>query len=56
MSSSSEVLIRPGVEGDVEAVRDLFVAAYAPDYPFKQFYDTEWLAQKINYFQAISGF
>lgn len=32
---------------DVERIRDLFVAAYGEGYPFKGFYDTEWITKLV---------
>jgi len=39
--------IRNAEEEDLEAVRDLFVAAYGPNYPFREFYDTHWLKRSV---------
>jgi predicted GNAT family N-acyltransferase len=41
------VCIRPAVEDDVEAVRDIFFEAYGDEYPFKQFYDLHWLKKAV---------
>lgn len=32
---------------DVERIRDLFVEAYGQGYPFKGFYDTEWITRLV---------
>ena len=45
--STDDINIRPAQFGDVEAVRDLFVAAYGQAYPFKQFYDVAWLRHAV---------
>lgn len=40
-------IIREAYEGDAESIRDLFIEAYGDKYPFKEFYDTEWLKKAI---------
>jgi GNAT superfamily N-acetyltransferase len=47
VSTKDDVTIREAVEDDVSGVRDLFVAAYGEDYPFRQFYDTGWLKKAV---------
>ena len=47
MASLDDLAIRTAAEPDVDAVRDLFVKAYGNDYPFQEFYDTEWLKKSV---------
>lgn len=39
--------IREATDKDVEQIRDIFVQVYGKDYPFKGFYDTEWLKKAV---------
>ncbi|MFC2092775.1 cyclic nucleotide-binding domain-containing protein [Bacteroidota bacterium] len=39
--------IREATDKDVEQIRDIFVQVYGKDYPFKGFYDTEWLKKSV---------
>jgi predicted N-acetyltransferase YhbS len=39
--------IREARESDVERVRDLFVHVYGEDYPFTDFYSTDWLKKSV---------
>jgi hypothetical protein len=39
--------IREARDADVETIRNLFVGGYGPNYPFKGFYDTEWLKKAV---------
>lgn len=39
--------IRQARDTDVEPIRDLFIAVYGKDYPFAQFYDTQWLKRLV---------
>ena len=39
--------IREATDKDVEQIRDLFVQVYGKEYPFKGFYDTEWLKKAV---------
>ncbi len=39
--------IREARDSDVESIRGLFVEAYGHEYPFKGFYDTEWLKKSV---------
>ena len=41
------VEIREAKEQDVEKVRDLFVRVYGEDYPFTDFYNTDWLKKSV---------
>lgn len=41
------VEIREAVESDVDRVRDLFVRVYGEDYPFTDFYNTDWLKKSV---------
>jgi len=43
----NELCIREARDSDVEQVKDLFVDAYGPDYPFVGFYDTSWLKKAV---------
>jgi GNAT superfamily N-acetyltransferase len=45
--SGDDVAIRPAMEADVGALRDLFLSAYGADYPFKRFCDTQWLTKAV---------
>jgi CRP-like cAMP-binding protein/GNAT superfamily N-acetyltransferase len=47
MDNSKDFAIRPAIDGDVNAVKSLFVTAYGEDYPFKQFYHTSWLKKAV---------
>ncbi len=47
MALSDDVTVRPAVDDDAASVRDLFVAAYGRDYPFKRFYDLQWLKKSV---------
>jgi CRP-like cAMP-binding protein/RimJ/RimL family protein N-acetyltransferase len=42
-----ETTTRLANDTDVDAVKDLFVAAYGHDYPFREFYDTSWLKAAV---------
>lgn len=44
---SDDLRMREAAEADLAAVRDLFVAAYGDDYPYKQFYDLQWLKKAL---------
>ena len=39
--------IREARDTDVNQIRDLFVQVYGKEYPFKGFYDTEWLKKAV---------
>ncbi|RMH00220.1 MAG: GNAT family N-acetyltransferase [Chloroflexi bacterium] len=43
----SEILVRPVTEADLVGVRTLFYRCYGKDYPYKEFYDDEWLKRSI---------
>jgi hypothetical protein len=47
MTHPADLILRHATESDVEAVRDLFIAAYGADYPFRQFYDADWLKSAV---------
>jgi RimJ/RimL family protein N-acetyltransferase len=47
MAADPGIRVRPAAEADVDAVRDLFARAYGPDYPFRQFYDGQWLRKAV---------
>ncbi len=39
--------VRPAVETDVPDIRDIFLAVYGQDYPYKDFYDEQWLKRSL---------
>ncbi|MCA9916774.1 MAG: GNAT family N-acetyltransferase [Anaerolineales bacterium] len=39
--------VRPVTEDDLPAVRDLFYRSYGEEYPYKEFYNDEWLKRSI---------
>ena len=41
------VTVRPCAEHDLGAVRDIFIASYRDEYPYRHFLDTEWLKRSI---------
>ncbi len=41
------VLVRPGADADIEAVREIFVEVYERDYPHKRFFDENWLRRSV---------
>jgi GNAT superfamily N-acetyltransferase len=43
----SHINVRHVTESDLPAVRDLFYRSYGEDYPYKEFYDDEWLKRSI---------
>lgn len=42
-----EIQVRAVTEADLPAVRDLFYRSYGEDYPYKEFYNDEWLKRSI---------
>ncbi len=44
---SSTIHVRTVAEADLPAVRDLFYRCYGEDYPYKEFYNDEWLKRSI---------
>lgn len=44
---NEEVLVRAVTEADLPAVRNLFYRSYGEDYPYKAFYNDEWLKRSI---------
>jgi GNAT superfamily N-acetyltransferase len=44
---ASNITVRPVKEADLPAVRDLFYRSYGEDYPYKEFYNDEWLKRSI---------
>ncbi len=42
-----KVNVRPVTEDDLPAVRDLFYRSYGEEYPYKEFYNDEWLKRSI---------
>ena len=47
MSPSEHVVVREAAEEDARAIRDVFEAVYGPAYPYRDFYDTQWLKRSI---------
>ena len=47
MDTAAEVKIREARESDVEAVCDLFRAAYGADYAFPQYFDSSHLKRLV---------
>lgn len=41
------ITIREALEADVEPIRQVFIAVYGHDYPYRRFYDPEWLKRSI---------
>lgn len=41
------ITVRLATDRDVEALRDLFMSRYGEDYPYPEFYDTEWLKRSV---------
>ena len=39
--------VRLANETDVSQIRDIFIAVYGKDYPYKEFYDPEWIKRSI---------
>ena len=39
--------VRLAEEPDVSQIRDIFVAVYGQDYPYKDFYDVQWLKRSL---------
>ena len=42
-----EITVRQAREEDIEAIRDIFMAAYGPTYPYRDFYDEQWLKRAV---------
>lgn len=42
-----KVNVRPVGEADLPAVRELFYSSYGEEYPYKEFYNDEWLKRSI---------
>ena len=43
----AKVTVRPVLEADLPAIRGLFYLSYGPDYPYKEFYNDEWLKRSL---------
>ena len=43
----SEVAVRAATEEDIDAIREIFIACYKADYPYRHFFDTQWLKRAI---------
>ncbi len=39
--------VRLAEEKDVSQIRDIFIAVYGKDYPYKEFYDPQWIKRSI---------
>ena len=39
--------VRLAEEKDVSPIRDIFIAVYGKDYPYKEFYDPQWIKRSI---------
>jgi len=39
--------VRLAEERDVSPIRDIFIAVYGKDYPYKEFYDPQWIKRSI---------
>jgi GNAT superfamily N-acetyltransferase len=44
---SEKVHVRPVTEADLPAVRALFYSSYGEEYPYREFYNDEWLKRSI---------
>ncbi len=42
-----DILVRQAKEEDVDEIRQIFMAAYGPDYPYQDFYDEQWLKRAV---------
>jgi CRP-like cAMP-binding protein/GNAT superfamily N-acetyltransferase len=42
-----EIQVRQAREDDIEAIRHIFVDAYGPTYPYRDFYDQNWLRRAV---------
>lgn len=47
--------MRPCTEADISAVRDIFVASYHDEYPYRHFLDVDWLKGSV-YSEAVAMF
>lgn len=47
MEEKDDITIRLVEEGDVEKIATLYREVYGDDYPFKEFYDTEWIKRGV---------
>lgn len=45
--SDPAILIRPAVEADIPRIREIYLAVYGGGYPYKEFYDEQWLKRSI---------
>jgi GNAT superfamily N-acetyltransferase len=43
----TDIRTREAQEDDVDAIRDIFMETYGEDYPYRDFYDREWLKRAI---------
>lgn len=41
------LVVRQAEEGDVDQIRDIFIAVYGKNYPYKDFYDPQWIKRSI---------
>ncbi len=44
---ASQIIVRPVTETDIPAIRTLFYRSYGESYPYKEFYNDEWLKRSI---------
>ncbi|MCP4417235.1 MAG: GNAT family N-acetyltransferase [Chloroflexi bacterium] len=44
---ASNINVRPVTEADLPSVRNLFYRSYGEEYPYKEFYNDEWLKRSI---------
>ncbi|MCP5096142.1 MAG: GNAT family N-acetyltransferase [Chloroflexi bacterium] len=44
---NSKISVRAVTEADLEGIRELFYRSYGEDYPYKEFYNDEWLKRSI---------
>jgi GNAT superfamily N-acetyltransferase len=43
----TKIRTREAREGDIEAIREIFLGTYEEDYPYRDFYDRDWLKKAI---------
>ncbi len=43
----NDILVREARDGDIDEIREIFMEAYGPDYPYQDFYDEEWLKRAV---------
>ncbi len=45
--SDEMIIVREADETDVDPIRQIFIAVYGHDYPYRRFYDVDWLKKSI---------